>query len=77
MLARMIMAALTSVDGNPRITTRTGEGGQRRDYAAVTFVYGRYHYLFTNVAIVVGSDGYVITAFPTRDSRLSTLEDEL
>ncbi|WP_114786312.1 hypothetical protein [Vibrio tetraodonis] len=77
MLARMIMAALTSVDGNPRITTRTGEGGQRRVYAAVTFVYGRYHYLFTNVAIVVGSDGYVITAFPTRDSRLSTLEDEL
>ncbi|MBU2899009.1 hypothetical protein [Vibrio hepatarius] len=77
MLARMIMAALTSVDGNPRITTRTGEGGQRRDYAAVTFVYGRYHYLFTNVAIVVGSDGYVITAFPTRNSRLSTLEDEL
>ena len=40
MLAHMIMAALTSVDGNPRITTRTGEGGQRRDYAAVTFVYG-------------------------------------
>ncbi len=77
MLARMIMEALTSVDGNPRITTRTGEGGQRRDYAAVTFVYGRYHYLFTNVAIVVGSDGYVITAFPTRNSRLSTLEDEL
>ncbi|PNQ54109.1 hypothetical protein C1141_17635 [Vibrio agarivorans] len=77
MLAHMLMAALTSVNSNPYITTRTGEGGQRRDYAAVTFVYGRYHYLFTNVAIVVGSDGYVITAFPTRGSRLDIIEDEL
>ncbi|GLT17017.1 hypothetical protein GCM10007938_07940 [Vibrio zhanjiangensis] len=76
MLAHMIMAALTSTDGNVRISTRTGEGGQRRDYAEVRFVYGGNHYVLTNVAIVVGSDGYVITAFPVKKSTLRRLKDE-
>jgi len=73
MLARMIMAALASTAGRPQITTRTGEGGQRRLYAAVTFESAGSNYLFTNVVIVVGIDGFVITAFPTKNSTLSLL----
>lgn len=76
MLARMLMAALTSIDSNPRITTRRSLNGQRRDYAAVRFVYGRYHYLLTNVTIVVASDGYIITAYPAPNAKLEVLEDE-
>ena len=79
MLVRMIMNALTSADSNPTIAVRPGRGGLRqiRDYAAVRFIYGRNHYLLTNVIIVVGLDGYVITAYPKKGAQLIQLDDEL
>lgn len=68
-LANMIMSAVTSTVA-PTIYTRD-QTRQRREYSYVTYTYQGQVHTITNVVIVVGANGMIITAYPTNKSKKS------
>ncbi|ALN63476.1 hypothetical protein GLA29479_2610 [Lysobacter antibioticus] len=74
MLTNLIMSATMS--RGPVTITRdpSRPDRQRRNYGSVSFNHGLRTYLVTNVIIVVGDNGMVVTAYPSSDRRnMSTL----
>lgn len=76
MLTELIMSGLIS-QGPVEIGMNRGQAGDInyiRNYAAVSFNYGGFTYVATNINIVLGANGMVITAYPsTRRRNMSTL----
>ncbi|WP_143751082.1 hypothetical protein [Burkholderia sp. HI2714] len=79
LLARIIMAAISGSDAPLSSPPRVSSNGfnYARTYGSITIGNGLHYDTYTNIVIVIGSNGNVITAYPTRNSRKKSGASEL
>jgi len=80
LLARIIMAALTSTNDARRQTQRGAINGgfsYTRDYDSIMISNGSTYDTYTNIRIVIGGNGNVITAFPLKGARHTSSKSDL
>jgi len=76
LLTRVLMAAILD-DGAQFTQTRERNGNIVRTYQRFTYRDGRVWYEFSNIRIVLGQNGMIITAYPLAQGKAQRIKDDL